>query len=356
MSKRGLGKISAIIITLVIIAAIGGALAYYYSIQRPQQQTSLPTTTSPTSTQTQQTLPITTEPVTIGTVAIRTNVEFSPLAVIFGPLFPVLKKYDPNINIQEFTRGSGELINAVVSGQVQIGIGSTDSVINAISKGLPLIIVAAFRDSPYERLVVVKADSNIYNISQLNGTTFTATAVGSFSDISVKYLINKFNLNVKIIYGFSEDGQMAAILTGQATAATINPFTSWALIKNGSIRVIYNFTVGPWHSTVIFTTKSYAEKHPEVIRAVLLGLFEAINIYYQNKNDSINYLNNYYKGLLDPSVINYMYNSIKLSRDGTINATALQIAINTLLQLRIITNSTLTAKDLYTDKFVKIVY
>jgi len=356
MSKRGLSKISAIIITLVIIAAIGGALAYYYSIQRPQQQTSPPTTTSPTSTQTQQTLPITTEPVTIGTIAPRTNAEFLPVAVIFGPLLPVLKKYDPNINIQEFTRGTAELINAVVGGQVQIAIGATDSVINAISKGLPLTIVAEFRLSPFERPVVVRADSNIYNITQLKGATYAATSPGSFSDITAKYLSSKFNLDLKVIYGFSEAGQLTAVLTGQATTTATTFVLALPFIKNGTIRVIYNFTIGPWPSLVIFTTKSYAQTHPEVIRAVLLGLFEAVNIYYQNKNDSINYLINYYKGLLDPSVINYMYNSIILSRDGTINATALQIAINTLLQLRIITNSTLTAKDLYTDKFVKIVY
>ncbi|QXJ28967.1 hypothetical protein J5U23_01836 [Saccharolobus shibatae B12] len=345
--RRGISRTLAIVIALVIIiVAIGAGLGYYYSSRTPTSVTTTPSTS---------TLPISTTPITIGAVS-ASHPDMAAWAFMESNISSTLKEYDPNINFEDFPAGSSAVIHAVESGSVQIGIAGTDAIVVAISQGAPLVIVATFRETPAIRYVVVKSTSNIMNLNQLNGTISANSAPGSLDTIAAEYLELSHHLHFKLSYVGSFSAQIAAVVSGAATFTNIGSFDAPKLIENGTLRVIYNFTY-PWPMFSIFTTRSFLEQHPDVVKAAVMAILMGDQIYEENTNNiTVNFLINYYKNIMEPSyAYNVLFKEVKFSTNGAINATAIQVLINTYRELGIITNTTITANDTYTNEFVPII-
>jgi ABC-type nitrate/sulfonate/bicarbonate transport systems, periplasmic components len=239
--KLGISRmLAAIIAVVIVIAAIAVGLGYYYySSSQPS-----PTTISPIST----------TPITIGAVSAP-HPDMAAWAFIEFKIPSIIKQYDPNINLEDLA-SSGDVIHAVESGSVQIGIAGPDAITVAISQGAPLVIVATFRETPAFRSVVVSPKSNIATLNQLNGTTAADSSPGSLDDIATKYLASKFKLEFKVVYVGSFSAQVASVVSGSATFTNVNPYDAMRLIENGTLKAIYNFSY-PWPMFSIFTTRSF---------------------------------------------------------------------------------------------------
>ncbi|QGA69037.1 ABC transporter substrate-binding protein [Sulfolobus sp. E11-6] len=347
MKRKGISRTVAIVIALVIIiVAIGAGVGYYYSSKTPTSVTTITQTS---------TLPISTTPITIGAVS-ASHPDMAAWAFMEKNISSIIKEYDPNINFEDFPAGSSAVIHAVESGSVQIGIAGTDVIVVAISKGAPLVIVATFRVTPAIRDVVVKSTSNITNLNQLNGTISANSAPGSLDTIAAEYFAITHHLQFKYSYVGSFSAQIAAVVSGAATFTNIASFDAPRLTENGTLRVIYNFTY-PWPMFSIFTTRSFLEQHPDAVKAAVMALLKGNQIYEQNQNNiTVNFLINYYKNIMKPSyTYNVLFKEVKFSTTGAINATAIQVLINTYRELGIITNTTITANDIYTNEFVPVI-
>jgi hypothetical protein len=178
---------------------------------------------------------------------------------------------------------------------------------------------------------------------------------GSLDDIATKYLASKFKLEFKVVYVGSFSAQVASVVSGSATFTNVNPYDAMRLIENGTLKAIYNFSY-PWPMFSIFTTRSFLQQNPTAVKAAVMALLKGNQIYEENQNnETVNFLINYYKDIMSPSDAVQLFKIIKFSTNGAINATVLQILINTYIALNIITNTTITAKDVYTDQFVPVV-
>ena len=339
--KLGISRmLAAIIAVVIVIAAIAVGLGYYYySSSQPS-----PTTISPIST----------TPITIGAVS-ASNPNMAAWAFIEFKIPSIIKQYDPNINLEDFPAGSPAVIHAVESGSVQIGIAGPDAITVAISQGAPLVIVATFRETPFIRGIEVRADSNITTLNQLNGTTAAVLAPGSLDDIALRILEINYHLKFKRVYVGSASAGIASVLSGSATFAFLVPFDALKAVESGKLKIIYNYTF-QWPAYSIFTTRSFLQQNPTAVKAAVMALLKGNQIYEENQNnETVNFLINYYKDIMSPSDAVQLFKIIKFSTNGAINATALQILINTYIALNIITNTTITAKDVYTDQFVPVV-
>ncbi|WP_338603020.1 ABC transporter substrate-binding protein [Sulfolobus tengchongensis] len=345
--RKAISRTLAIVIAvIIIIVAIGAGLGYYYSSR------TTPVTTTTTST---STLPISTTPITIGAVS-ASHPDMAAWAFMENNISSIIKQYDPNINFEDFPAGSSAVIHAVESGTVQIGIAGTDAIVVAISQGAPLVILATFRVTPAIRYVVVKSTSNITSLAQLNGTTSANSAPGSLDTIALEYLELTHHLHFKISYVGSFSAQIAAVVSGAATFTNIGSFDAPKLIENGTLRVIYNFTYA-WPMFSIFTTKSFLQQNPTAVKAAVMAILKGDQIYEENlNNETVKFLINYYKNIMEPSyAYNVLFKQVVFSTNGAINATAIQVLINTYRELGIITNTTITANDTYTDEFVPVI-
>ncbi|MCH4815811.1 MAG: ABC transporter substrate-binding protein [Saccharolobus sp.] len=341
--KLGISKITVIvlIIVVVIIALIGGTLVFYHS-----SSSSIKTTQS-------SIVPISTTPVTIG--ALQGNdPDISAWAFTESQLLSTLKEYDPNIKTQDFSTAT-LVIQGLESGTIQVGIISTDSIIVAISRGAPLVIVATYRITPAARDLVVKASTPINNLYQLNNTDDAEPSPGILPTITDEYLEYKYNLHFNFEYVGSFQGQIAALISDKATFANVNPFDAYKLIQNGTLKVVYSFSL-KWPAYSVVTTRSFLEQHPDAIKAVIMGLLKANDIYEANvNNQTINFLASYYGRIIGSNGAVVLFHNYTYSTNGAINVTALQILINTYREIGVITNSTLTVNDTYTNEFVKVI-
>ncbi|QGA69011.1 ABC transporter substrate-binding protein [Sulfolobus sp. E11-6] len=341
--RLGISKIVTIVlvIVIIIIALIGGILGFHLL-------------TNQTSKTTQSSnVPISTTPVVIG--ALQGNdPDMSAWGFTESQLLPLLKEYDPNIKTQDFSTAT-LVIQGLESGTIQIGIISTDSIIVAISRGAPLVIIATYRITPAVRDLVVKASTPISNLYQLNNTDDAEPSPGILPTITDEYLEYKYNLHFNFEYVGSFQGQIAALISGKATFANVNPFDAYKLIQNGTLKVVYSFSL-KWPAYSVVTTRSFLREHPDAVKAVLMALFKANEIYEANvNNQTINFLANYYGRIIGSDGAVALFRNYTYSTNGAINVTALQLLIDTYRQIGVITNSTLTVNDTYNSEFVQTI-
>ncbi|WP_338603072.1 ABC transporter substrate-binding protein [Sulfolobus tengchongensis] len=339
--KLGISKsiLIMIVVIMIIVAVIGGTLGYYYTQKSSQVVTSVK--------------PISTTPVTIG--ALQGNdPDISAWGFTESQLLPMLKEYDPNIKTQDFSTAT-LVIQGLESGTIQVGIISTDSIVVAISKGAPLVIVATYRVTPAVRDLVVNSKTPINSLFQLNNTEDAEPSPGILPTITDEYLEYKYHLHFNFEYVGSFQGQIAALITGKATFANVNPFDAYKLIQNGTLKVVYSFSL-KWPAYSVVTSRSFLKEHPNAVRAVVMGLLKANQIYESNvNNQTVSFLASYYQRIIGSEGAIVLFKNYTYSTNGAINVTALQVLINTYREIGVITNSTLTVNDTYTNEFVPIV-
>src|ERR1700680_3549450 len=83
-----------------------------------------------------------------------------------------------------YTQGSGETIQIVLSGSVDVGIGpGTHAVFGAFSKGAPIRMIGASFTGARDQLYYVRADSAIRSMKDAGGKTIGISTSGSSSHL-----------------------------------------------------------------------------------------------------------------------------------------------------------------------------
>jgi ABC-type nitrate/sulfonate/bicarbonate transport system substrate-binding protein len=164
----------------------------------------------------------------------------------------------------------------VLSGSDQIGVlGGPDTVLVAVGKGAPLVIVAIMHKDSNMPCVITKRDSGITNVAQL-----ADKRVGMFKGhISTDVLRNWFRrtgvkvTEVDVGYDYSQflnsqiDAQWAFTT---AAAVELEEKGIPVNVLNPSVDGIYT------HGFTIFTTKDFLAAHPDRVRGFLAATFEGI--------------------------------------------------------------------------------
>jgi NitT/TauT family transport system substrate-binding protein len=164
----------------------------------------------------------------------------------------------------------------VSSGGAQFGMGSSDTILEAIADGQPLVAVAATMQRDPQG-VMVRKDSPIHTFSDLNGHT-VAIKTGStwWEYIERKYQLNSVHevpamMNVA---NFVSDPNYV-----QQAFATSEPY--FAQKAGVDTRVLLTSDAGYSPYRVMFTTRDFLRQHPEVVgkfvRASLRGWREYLN-------------------------------------------------------------------------------
>ncbi len=149
----------------------------------------------------------------------------------------------------------------VSTGKAEIGLGSSDQILEWDSNGLPLIAIAAtMQHDP--QAVMVHAASAIHSLKDLDGHTIAAQTGATW----LKYVIRRYNLgNVRqipatlSIANFLADPQYV-----QQVFVTSEPF--FAKEAGAAVRTILISSSGYDPYRVQFTTRQFAAEHPQLLR------------------------------------------------------------------------------------------
>jgi NitT/TauT family transport system substrate-binding protein len=165
----------------------------------------------------------------------------------------------------------------VSAGAAQLGMGSSDKVLEANSQGQSLVAVAATMQHDPQGIMVRK-DSPIHSFSDLNGHS-VAIKVGEstwFEFITKRFQLNNVHVIPAMmnVANFVADPQYI-----QQAFATSEPYFAHQAGVETRVLLISDAGYSPYR--VMYTTRVYVEQHPEVVakfvRASVKGWKEYLN-------------------------------------------------------------------------------
>ena len=154
----------------------------------------------------------------------------------------------------------GSAAQLVATGQVDIGLGSSDQILEWSSNGLPLVAVSAtMQHDP--QAIMVHNNSPIHSFADLEGHTIAAQTGATW----LKFVISRYNLhNVKQIPStLSIANFLADPNYVQQIFITSEPF--FAKQAGADVRTLLISSSGYDPYRVSFTSRDYAAKHPDII-------------------------------------------------------------------------------------------
>lgn len=188
-----------------------------------------------------------------------------------------------NISWQSF-RGGSSVVQAIMAGELDGGIiGSTPAIVRAVSKDVPIKVVAVgelgTKEKPGDYLVVRK-DSGIKDVGDLVGKTIAVHRLGTTLDLVLRMGLEQHGIDPMkdvTITQVKIPNMPQALLRGDVDAAFVFPMAMPQL--EDDVNVILTpgdvFPAGAPFGMVFFT-EEFIQKHPDevrrFIRAYLRGL------------------------------------------------------------------------------------
>lgn len=193
-----------------------------------------------------------------------------------------------------FTRGGGENVQAVVSGDAQIGLGTgTLAVISAFVKKAPIKIAAA-EITGMDAFWYVQADTAIRKLEDLAGKKIAYSRPGASSHMAVLAIADQIkSKGLKPAEPVSLGGipeVYTAVRTGQTDAGwSVAPF-QLDRVEKGELRVVVRgdeiAAMKEITARVHFVNTGFAAKNPDAVRGFFRAQQRALDYMFDHKEDT----------------------------------------------------------------------
>jgi NitT/TauT family transport system substrate-binding protein len=193
-----------------------------------------------------------------------------------------------------FTRGGGENVQAVVSGDAQIGLGTgTLAVISAFVKKAPIKIAAA-EITGMDAFWYVQSNTPIRKLEDLAGKKVAYSRPGASSHMAVLAIADQIKAKgLKPAEPVSLGGipeVYTAVRTGQTDAGwSVAPF-QLDLVEKGLLRVVVKgdeiAAMREITPRVHFVNNDFAAKNPDAVRGFFRAQQRALDYMFEHKEDT----------------------------------------------------------------------
>ncbi len=187
-----------------------------------------------------------------------------------------------------YTRGSGETVQPVISGNVDLGLAvGTLGAIGYYSKGAPIRIVAAeatgAADYWYAKDPAIKS---LKDPAQSKGRSIAYSTNGSSTDSMVKAFIKEWKLDVKPIATGSPPATLTNVMSDQVDIGWASPPFGLKEIDEGKIHLVARgsdtqIVKGQTIRTIIANADTLKTRH-DVIRRFMQAYRETIDYMYSD--------------------------------------------------------------------------
>jgi len=200
-----------------------------------------------------------------------------------------------NIDVDAvFTRGGGENVQAVVSGDAQIGLGTgTLAVITAFVKKAPIKIAGA-EITGMDAFWYVQGNTPMRKLEDLAGKKVAYSRPGASSHMAVLAIADQIKAKgLKPAEPVSLGGipeVFTAVRTGQADAGwSVAPF-QLDRVEKGELRVVVRgeeiTAMKEITARVHFVNNDFAAKNPDAVRGFFRAQQKALDYMFENKADT----------------------------------------------------------------------
>jgi len=248
--------------------------------------------------------------------------------------------------------GEGKMIQAMVAGELDIGLGSGTG-LSFVVKGVPYLGIGVLYGDPNNLGIHVLANSPIKSVQDLKGKIVSCSTAGSLSEWLVK------ELSVQL--GWGPDGiktaplggpqtTLAALRTHQTDAATSN--TETVLLLRGETRnvVSYSEYIANFITNVIYASDKLRKDNPDEVRRFLAAWYETIAFMRANKPEAVRIAAKVMGMPEDLTSKSYDIQMGAFSVDGRFNPKALAYIKKSLMDMKALDQEPDMSK-LYTEEF-----
>jgi ABC-type nitrate/sulfonate/bicarbonate transport system substrate-binding protein len=234
--------------------------------------------------------------------AARTKIVIVvPHRILFTVALPVYVAQEKgfyrenNIDIDPvFTRGGGENVQAVVSGDAQIGLGTgTLAIISAFVKKAPIKIAGA-EITGLDSFWYAQSNTPIRRLEDLAGKKIAYSRPGSSTHMGTLAIADQIKAKglkppeLLSLGGIPE--VYTAVRTGQADSGWSVPPYELDRVEKGELRVVVKgdelVSLRDITPRVHFVNNAFAAKNPEAVRGFFRAQQKALDYMFENKADT----------------------------------------------------------------------
>jgi NitT/TauT family transport system substrate-binding protein len=200
-----------------------------------------------------------------------------------------------NIDVDAvFTRGGGENVQAVVSGDAQIGLSTgTLAVISAFVKKAPIKIAAA-EITGLDNFWYAQSNTSMRRLEDVAGKKIAYSRPGSSTHMGTLAIVDQIKAKgLKPPEPVSLGGipeVYTAVRTGQADLGWSVPPFQLDRVEKGELRVVVKgdelTSLKEITPRVHFMNSEFAAKHPEAVRGFFRAQQKALDYMFENKADT----------------------------------------------------------------------
>lgn len=251
------------------------------------------------------------------------------------------KKRGLEVEIVPFA-GDAKLQQGFAAGSVDFALGGVAGSLVAISKGQETRLVGGLANSV--TLMGLVAHPDVRTKEDLKGKIVGVTSPNSVTDILVRYLSKKLTGDAErgirraFLGGFQN--QVAALKTGQTQAFTWTLDGIFDVEKQGIGKFLLSFgdEIPDFAFESVVATRRMIEERPEVVRAFLEGVYEAVGHMKANREYTVEIFQRKMDVSRDIGARVWEIDAHALVDDGTFNDKALLTAAQAIVETGAITD------------------
>ena len=184
--------------------------------------------------------------------------------------------------------GGGSVVRNVLASALPFGEVATSAAIAAYKQGLPIVIVGAGGRS-FDNVWMAMPDSRISSIHDLVGKRVAYTNPKSISDLFLQMLLTKNGVDPSKVIRVSAGSYGAGLTLLENGGVDLAPVTEpLRTMTKSKYKPIFSAkdNIPPIISAGPVATRDLANKHPEKIRALLLGRQRGVDFIYANPTEA----------------------------------------------------------------------
>lgn len=222
--------------------------------------------------------------------------------------------------------GSVPMVQGMAGGHVNLGFIPSMGGLEAIARGVPLIMVSELI-SAWDFKVWVRADSRIKEPKDLKGTKQGVTQLGGPGHAYGRLMAKAIGLekDIKFVGMGGIPNELAGLKTG-AVDGIVEPLTITINLKvMGEVREVLtagDFLPKERSDHIILARKDFIKKEPEQVKKVLKSVLQAVAFIRENPAWTIDKMKSF-QGLSDAAA-RLLYPELRYTKDGRLDRKAIE--------------------------------
>lgn len=252
---------------------------------------------------------------------------YTPLFVAKDKGFFEREGFDAKLT---FFKGGTENMQALISGDIEIGMGSVSEVEHAADAGQKAKIFFGVSNTMKYYLF---ARPDIKSIKDIKDKKFAISKIGSLSDFITRYIITYHGLDpekdTKILQIGSHPARFAALKSGAVDLTILDEPLASTAREQGYI-LIFNLKdlFKEWQTEVLYAMEDYLIKNQETVKKFVKAYTEGIKLSRQNSEEAIKAIMKYIGVTRKEAEIAYKEFVISWPDDGHLDKKSIQMMID----------------------------